>query len=83
MNWRYHGMSSVTKSKKAEEKDSKFLSFAFHASFFKSFILSFGFILCYQNCFHDADIKEAHKENEFVSLAQLDECEKFLRMGVK
>jgi acetylornithine deacetylase len=28
-------------------------------------------------------IKEAHKENEFVSLAQLDECEKFLRMVVR
>ena len=28
-------------------------------------------------------IKEAHKENEFVSLAQLDKCEKFLRRVVR
>ena len=28
-------------------------------------------------------IKEAHKENEFVSLGQLDECEKFLRRVVR
>lgn len=59
-----------------EKGGIKKVSYATEAGFFQ--IAGIPTIVC-----GPGSIAEAHKANEFVSVEQLDECEKFLRMVVR